>query len=164
MPAPHYHVHLRAPDGTERVLPAQFRSLASAMRSVSRVQGCVSIDGVKRDDYTISFEPCEDSPAACRYEFATESNPKGFPPPPHYHAHLRAPDGVEHVLPRRYRSLASAMRTIKKIDGQVVVDGERRTDLAVSMEPCGDSWSGCRHVSKARDNAETERQLKLTAD
>ena len=62
----------------------------------------------------------------------------------HYHAHLRTPDGGERVIPTRYRSLASAMRTVKQVGDTVTFDGVPRTDFTVNIEPCGDSWSDCR--------------------
>ena len=67
--------------------------------------------------------------------------------PAHYHAHFRTPEGGERVIPKRYRSLASAMRTAKQVGEYVVFDGVRRNDFTVNMEPCEDTWSGCRYLS-----------------
>ena len=58
------------------------------------------------------------------------------PAPDHYHAHFRTPDGGERVLPTRYRSLASAMRTVKQVGDPVTFDGVPRTDFTVNIEPC----------------------------
>lgn len=63
----------------------------------------------------------------------------------HYHAHFRTPDAGERVLPQRYRSLASAMRTVKQVGDTVTFDGVPRTDFTVDIEPCGDRWSDCRY-------------------
>ena len=63
----------------------------------------------------------------------------------HYHAHFRTPDGGERVIPKRYRSLASAMRTVKQVGDTVTFDGVQRTDFTVNIEPCGDRWSDCRY-------------------
>ena len=65
----------------------------------------------------------------------------------HYHVHCRIPEGNESVIPRRYRSLASAMRMVKQIGETLTFDGVQRTDFTVHLEPCEDSWSGCRYVS-----------------
>ena len=67
--------------------------------------------------------------------------------PVHYHVHCRIPEGSERVIPRRYRSLASAMRVVKQIGGTLTFDGVQRTDFTVHLEPCEDGWSGCRYVS-----------------
>ena len=56
--------------------------------------------------------------------------------PEHYHAHFRTPDGGERVLPTRYRSLASAMRTVKQVGDTLTFDGVPRTDFTVYIEPC----------------------------
>ena len=40
------------------------------------------------------------------------------------------------------------MRTVKQIDEYVVFDGAPRNDYTVRLEPCGDTWSGCRYWSK----------------
>ena len=63
----------------------------------------------------------------------------------HFHAHLCTPDGGERVIPKRYRSLASAMRTVKQVSDTVTFDGVARTDFTVNIEPCEDSWSDCRY-------------------
>ncbi len=65
----------------------------------------------------------------------------------HYHVHFRIPDGGEHVIPQRYRSMASAMRTIKQVGDTVTFGGAPRTDFTVDIEPCGDRWSDCRYSS-----------------
>ena len=65
--------------------------------------------------------------------------------PSHYHVHFRTPDGGERVIPRRFRSLASAMQTVKQVGEAVVFDGVWRNDFTVNMEPCEDSWSSCRY-------------------
>ena len=49
----------------------------------------------------------------------------------------------ERVLPTRYRSLASAMRTVKQVGDTLTFDGVPRTDFTVNVEPCGDRWSDC---------------------
>ncbi len=68
-----------------------------------------------------------------------------LPASEHYHVYLRTPDGGERVIPQRYRSLASAMRTVKQVGDTVTFDGVPRTDFAVNIEPCGDRWSDCRY-------------------
>ena len=68
-----------------------------------------------------------------------------LPASEHYHVHFRARDGGEHVIPKRYRSLASAMRTVKQVGDTVTFDGVPRTDFTVNIEPCGDRWSDCRY-------------------
>ena len=50
-----------------------------------------------------------------------------LPASEHYHAHLRTPDGGERVIPKRYRSLASAMRTVKQVGDTVTFDGAPTT-------------------------------------
>ena len=148
-----YHVHLRSPKGGEVLLPRKFRSLASAMRWISRVEelsGNAHIDEVKQTDYTVHLEPCEDTCPRCRDDTFQ----------PHYHARLRTPEGGDHTLPRRFRSLASAIRHLKRIQGYVTIDGVQRDDYTVSMEPCEDRWSKCRHIL-AKEDAQTIRQLSL---
>ena len=66
----------------------------------------------------------------------------------HYHVHFRIPEGGERVIPKRYRSLASASRTVKQVGEEVVFEGVRRTDFTVNFEPCGDLWSDCRHIQE----------------
>ena len=63
----------------------------------------------------------------------------------HYHVHFRIPDGGERVIPQRYRSMASAMRTIKQVGDTVTFGGAPRTDFMVNIKPCGDRWSDCRY-------------------
>ena len=63
----------------------------------------------------------------------------------HYHAHLRTSEGGERVITKRYRSLASAMRTVKQVGDTVTFDGVPRTDFTVNIEPCGDRWADCRY-------------------
>ena len=63
----------------------------------------------------------------------------------HYHVHLRIPDGAERVIPTRFRSMASAMRTVKQVGDQVTFGGVRRSDFTVNIEPCNDTQSDCRH-------------------
>ena len=67
--------------------------------------------------------------------------------PSHYHVHLRTPEGGERVIPNKYRSLTSAMRTVKQLGEYVEIDGVRREDFTTNMEPCGDGWSSCRYSS-----------------
>ena len=59
-----------------------------------------------------------------------------LPASEHYHVHFRTPDGGERVIPQRYRSLASAMRTVKQVGDTVTFDGVQRTDFTVDVEPC----------------------------
>ena len=68
-----------------------------------------------------------------------------LPASEHHHVHFRTPDGGERVIPKRYRSLASAMRTVKQVGDTVTFDGVPRTDFTVNIEPCGDRWSDCRY-------------------
>ena len=65
----------------------------------------------------------------------------------HHHVHFRTPDGGERVIPQRYRSMASAMRTVKQVGDTLTFEGVQRTDFTVDVEPCGDRWSDCRYSS-----------------
>ena len=51
------------------------------------------------------------------------------------------------MIPQRYRSMASAMRTVKQVGDTVTSEGVQRTDFTVDVEPCGDRWSDCRYSS-----------------
>lgn len=62
----------------------------------------------------------------------------------HYHVHYRSQEGHERIGPRRFRSLASAMRESKKFP-YVQFDGVRHYDFSVHLRPCDDTWSGCRY-------------------
>ena len=66
----------------------------------------------------------------------------------HYHVRFRTPEGSERVIPRRFRSLASATRTAKQVGDTIVFEGERRSDFTVNFEPCEDSWSACRQIQE----------------
>ncbi|MCY4528352.1 MAG: hypothetical protein OXD46_04890 [Chloroflexi bacterium] len=59
-----------------------------------------------------------------------------LPASEHYHVHFRTSDGGERVFPQRYRSLASAMRTVKQVGDTVTFEGVQRTDFTVDVEPC----------------------------
>ncbi|MCY4527487.1 MAG: hypothetical protein OXD46_00440 [Chloroflexi bacterium] len=70
-----------------------------------------------------------------------------LPASQHHHVHFRTPDGGERVIPKRYRSLASEMRTVKQVGDTVTLEGVQKTDFTVDVEPCGDRWSDCRYSS-----------------
>ena len=67
----------------------------------------------------------------------------------HYHVHFRTLDGGERVIPKRFRSLASAMRTAKQVGEYLTFNGVERTDFTTNLEPCEDSWASCRYRSGA---------------